>query len=385
MAPAMLASLAPYCPLHERRLNHTTIQTPQAISDSWSSASTGRVLEDYQLLTLAQTRYLHPSSNITLLVANASEPALADYKRLLAGLDIQVAPFPSLRRPFRYRHSSTNSLGYEEFCFQRHLALARYATAHGVQALLHHDLDIVVYRPFWGGLLQEFGLFSLARYGSFFTHWRLPMLQEWGAYVHSFYDRTDEQLAEHISRAGGPPPDGMRAPHWWPEHLEPKLFSDMYLLMEFVRGLEVQGRLVLDPKMPPPVVAATSAADNAAASGASDSSSTTSDPRTWGVPLETLAHVVESGLLPPFMLPLASLRTIMQDCRPEEADQLFDKVKVPIFVSGEWVQVKVPVFDSMELLGVHFQGDCKERMCLHMCEGLSAQAAANIDCCTAAR
>lgn len=326
------------------------------------SRSTKKLLEDYQLLTLVQTRYINTYSNITLLVDTQDEDILHGISGLLMGLDIHVAPLPILQKPIAYKHSSSNPHPYEEFCMRRHVALAVFASSNGIHSLLHHDLDLVVYQPFVTSFLVQFGLYSV---GSFFTHWQLTMLQEWSQFVIALYELQDDALATVIAEFGSEARHSMNTSLWWPQHLEPKQFSDMHAFNAFLALLEKEGRLVRDLRTTTP------------AGGDAEGAGKGHD---WDVPKDQIAYI---DSYQPFLRAMPTLRTITRDCNVEDVRNIFEQVLAPVLVaaSGEWVQIKVPVVDSLLLVGVHFQGNCKDHMCEHMCPGLWQGHAATIDCC----
>lgn len=71
-------------------------------------------LHDFQALTMAITRYVHPSATIHVLVDQQGIGSAA-LERLRDDLGIVGEPFPDVQ-PYGYRHSTVNQGEFEEWC-----------------------------------------------------------------------------------------------------------------------------------------------------------------------------------------------------------------------------------------------------------------------------
>lgn len=209
-----------------------------------------RMWEQSEHTVAMSALYFHPDASVVMLTDNKDE--LKKYAKnetqVQCGDSSQLQVFnvedfrekDSREVEFNknYVHSSRNPEAMEKGCIQRFFWLRAYMKASGVGRVLFADGDILfaddVFKRYQ--LTRSVPFFTLYPESTFFTYWSAEVLDDFCNYINDFYARPKQELFSDIEKYGSHTVHNVVAPVGWTYGLFSRQFSDMYIFREFLRA-----------------------------------------------------------------------------------------------------------------------------------------------------
>lgn len=225
---------------------HRETATPITISSRGPvlTFSQFNAVPDYAVASVLHARCSNPTVNITVLLHD--EEVLPAWEPYAPGANVTLYVASSEAKALLcnfehklFRPSSVQPAWISVYWFTRFLVLQHYMLEHNVHSVLYLDLDILVF----GDLASNFAPDTVpVKWGSYSIHWTQRSLMAFVKHILSFYTQNNTELANSILETGEKASyyadllsDREDIDAWWPHNLPRAEFSDMHMLMHFVR------------------------------------------------------------------------------------------------------------------------------------------------------
>lgn len=317
-------------------------------------------VKDWQLVSLFFARYFNPGVCLLVLTDNSS----LTFNVVVQYLQVSVIPvvreahtaYAQNTREAKfsqnYRHSSSNDPKFELACFRRFLELDAFISTLAPDlrlSITHVDLDLVLFSS-TASQIPNLYLWAPNRYATYFVRFSRAALHDFAEFLSSLYESDSLSLVNVIDKYGAKT-SNMRAlgpPSWIPKNSShvPRQFSDMYAFRAWTETIN-----------------------------------------TGLEPVVLLNRDADLSSARPSEIALIHLRNALQNrsvCDPNS--DLIDTLKWYTGHFSRHSRLKLPMFRTEgniyePVLGVHFQGKCKNYLCAVMCPLLDKLDGNMISCC----